>query len=52
MILLEDVGFGASSAYGDPAIRPPSSCWPLVLPWLMDDPLLTGKQAVQRLKRE
>jgi hypothetical protein len=24
----------------------------VVLQWLMDDPLLTGKQAVQRLERE
>lgn len=52
VILLNDVGCGASSAYGGPAIRPPSSCWPLVLQWLMNDPLFTGHQAVQRLEQE
>ena len=32
----------------DPTLR----CWPLVLPWLMADPLLTCEQAMQRLEQE
>lgn len=31
---------------------PTLACWPLVLDWLLADPLLTGKQAMQRLERE
>ncbi|MEX0587650.1 MAG: transposase family protein, partial [Cyanobium sp.] len=31
---------------------PTLACWPLVLEWLMADPLLTGSQAMQRLERE
>lgn len=33
-------------------VDPTLSCWPLVLPWLMADPMLTGQQAMQRLERE
>lgn len=33
-------------------VDPTLGCWPLVLPWLMADPLLTGKQAMQRLEQE
>ena len=33
-------------------VSPTLGCWPLVLPWLMADPLLTGQQAMQRLKQE
>lgn len=31
---------------------PTLGCWHLVLEWLLADPLLTGKQAMQRLERE
>ena len=31
---------------------PTLSCWHLVLEWLLADPLLTGRQAMQRLDRE
>ena len=27
-------------------------CWPMVLPWLMADPLPTGQQAMYRLEQE
>jgi hypothetical protein len=33
-------------------VDPTLGCWPLVLPWLMADPLLTGQQAMQRLEQE
>ena len=33
-------------------VDPTLGSWPLVLPWLMADPLLTGKQAMQRLEQE
>jgi hypothetical protein len=33
-------------------VDPTLSYWPLVLPWLMADPMLTGQQAMQRLERE
>jgi len=33
-------------------LDPSLGCWPLVLPWLMADPLLTGQQAMQRLEQE
>ena len=31
---------------------PTLGCWHLVLEWVLADPLLTGKQAMQRLERE
>ena len=33
-------------------VDPTLSCWPLVLAWLMADPMLTGQQAMHRLERE
>jgi hypothetical protein len=33
-------------------VDPTLGCWPLVLPWLMADPLLTGQLALQRLEQE
>ncbi len=33
-------------------VDPTLGCWPLVLPWLMADPLLTGQQAMQWLEQE
>jgi SUMO ligase MMS21 Smc5/6 complex component len=33
-------------------VDPTLGCWHLVLEWLLADPLLTGKQAMQKLERE
>jgi hypothetical protein len=33
-------------------VDPSLGCWPMVLPWLMADPLITGQQAMQRLEQE
>ena len=33
-------------------VDPTMGCWPLVLQWLMADPLLIGQQAMQRLEQE
>ncbi|MFN7894580.1 MAG: hypothetical protein ACK5Q6_00225 [Cyanobacteriota bacterium] len=33
-------------------VDPTLGCWPLVLPWLMADPLLKGQQAMQRLEQD
>jgi hypothetical protein len=33
-------------------VDPTLGCWPLVLSWLMADPLLTGQKAMKRLEQE
>jgi hypothetical protein len=33
-------------------VDPTLGCWPLVLPWLMADPLLSGQQAKKLLEQE
>ena len=45
-------GWQASTRTYRTRVNPTLSFWPLVLQWLMDDPLLTGQQAMQRLERE
>ncbi len=35
-----------------PRVDPTLECWPLVLPLLIADPLITGQQAMQRLEQK